>query len=135
MQCSFHLKVSHIKVEPSELSVEDKQEQENFPKQQQQQQQKHKLLSQQQQKQASTADIPSRQPAVVPVSSTAATCQQLPSASVLCARRLSVRQSRSSDNAHSSVADVSWDEVGIRCACVYSSKRIVVLFAEIVLFS
>ncbi|XP_021940294.1 protein unc-80 homolog isoform X4 [Zootermopsis nevadensis] len=107
------IEVSHIKVEPSELSVEDKQEQENFPKQQQQQQQqqKHKLLSQQQQKQASTADIPSRQPAVVPVSSAAATCQQLPSASVLCARRLSVRQSRSSDNAHSSVADVSWDEV------------------------
>jgi transcription initiation factor TFIID subunit TAF12 len=127
MQCSFDLQVSHIKVEPSELSFEgEQQEKDKFPKQQlqQQQQQKqlqqqeHKLLSQQQQKQASAPDIPSRQSAVVPVSTAAATCQQLPSASVLCARRLSVRQSRSSENARSSIADISWDEVGILCVCL-----------------
>lgn len=137
-----YVQVSHVKVESSELSFEDEQqEQEKFPKQQQQQQlqeqqtqnqlhqQEHNLLSQQQQKQKPAADIPSRQSVAVPVSTTAST-QQLPGASTLCARRLSVRQSRSSETARSSIADTSWDEVGILCTCVSCFKHIIELFCS-----
>jgi hypothetical protein len=39
------------------------------------------------------------------------TCQQLPGASALRMRQLSVGQSRSSENARFCIADTSWDEV------------------------
>jgi hypothetical protein len=44
---------------------------------------------------------------------------------VLHAQRLSVHQSRSSENARFSTADVSWDEVGILYVCL---SRIISLF-------
>jgi len=52
-------------------------------------------------------DIPSRESSVTVPD----TCQQLPGASALRMRRLSVSQSRSSENARSCIADTSWDEV------------------------
>ncbi|PNF24863.1 hypothetical protein B7P43_G12042 [Cryptotermes secundus] len=111
-----HIEVSHAKVEPSETSPEDgqQQQQEKFSKQQQLQlQHEHKLFSQQQEQkqQTSAVDIPPRKSSALPITTGATTSQQLPNAAVLHAQRLSVHQSRSSENARSSTADVSWDEV------------------------
>jgi hypothetical protein len=121
LQCLFDLQVSHAKVDPSEISPEDGQEQqqEKFSKQQQLQHE-HKLFSQQQQQKQETSavDIPSRKSSAVPITTGAATSQQLPNAAVLHAQRLSFHQSRSSENARSSTANVSWDEVGILGVCV-----------------
>jgi hypothetical protein len=91
--------VSHIKAEPPTVSEEGQ------PLPQQQQPQEQKLVPQTEQ--AVPGDILSRESSVtVP-----GTCQQLPGASTLRMRRLSVSQSRPSENARSCIADTSWDEV------------------------
>jgi hypothetical protein len=104
--------MSHIKAEPPDVAEDG------------QKQQEQKLVPQKQQ--AAAGDILSRQSSIT----VAGTCQQLPGASALRIRRMSVSQSRSSENARSCIADTSWDEVVNMFLCFIVAKYIEVQVAE-----